>query len=1348
MSMVNNRGNGLEPEPEPLPVELEPDRLLEPEPERLPELGPEPEPEPVLVPITDQTGAASSHRSAGCAQANPAHPAGPARLRTADGTPHQPVAARHCTHALEHCTACGVDYRMLNRANQKRAARVAVAMQSAAAAANVAAAVGRSAPPREGSPVPEAAARLAGQKVAAVMLQAVIRDRAIRRAGPEMDQLRLQATVEPQDAATAAIDAGRARVQSKAVSRGQNKLVGQMAALYIQSLVRGRLGRARAAAVRAAAAAVETANPAAAALVGQGAVGSFRHNYGRSTTYMQSRVRKILARRDVRKLRLARGMPLPEVSPGTLTIYTELTEPTLGKDKRWADLNGEESSAAATLGWANVSWDNGEETHVTHKRWVDLSPHESEVAQRLGHDERGWDAERQAYMQEKDCGVASRVQHHTMQWTMCKRPRRFQPNDLATCPHCAKTMVAPSAADILVCAKCTGQINAAQQPQLEELYPPPPPGLTIMSGADNPPVAMVLCAATMVQAYARGVIHNKRVWEGQPGEGFGGQTDPLSESVAAGPAGELAAATTRTNVEGATRARHGHNKVQGREVRVAAVLCVQTLVRSPMQALRRRAALALAKQPDPEPELEEVRTKEALVEALVGEMARGGRRQARLTSALARAAAERGGGAASSVARAAEGGDAGGLAARAGALQSGEAVGAALFLASCNGHAEAVAALLAAGADASPPPDADGLTPLYAAAFNGHATVVQHLLAAGAARGPKGSTGGCPAPLYAAAANGREEAVRLLLERRYELGPQGVGVELDPTGKITAVTPGSVAEAAAFQQGAHITSVNGQPVTSRREALRAVAGVWAREEAALKIQAHARRRWRVAWRGGGVGGAVALLGHITFGLHLKLIKRRLHRTVAALATAGALDQPYEPHARGGGPAGGATPLAAAAAINHLGVMRLLLKAGSDASAAGGGGATPLHAAARAGRWPGVTLLLAAGADPTARDADGATPLHLACRGGHGKTCRHLLKARGEWDPSCPICMEPGYRDPATTPCGHTFCSRCIARHQATAGGGRCPLCRQPLPAPPAAVASHVLPELAELLLGASGRGHAAVVQSLLAAGALEPRLGFPARPRWVDGVTPLHAAARGGHAAVIDLLLPGETLLVAGSENLEPVDGRPGEISDWHASLRVVGLETSPEPGRRIVDLLDADGATPLLRAVAGGYTSVMRLLLSVGADPNLGDRGGTTPLDAATDCGHLEAARVLEFAGARPPDVEEVQPAAPAATAAERRAKLKRLEEELGRASGGAAAHAEQPEGSGVAPPAPAAPTREPQAAGGGGCCGRSPRGRVRAIQVAQRVGPASATQRRAELRRLQEALARREKTNENMAP
>lgn len=90
------------------------------------------------------------------------------------------------------------------------------------------------------------------------------------------------------------------------------------------------------------------------------------------------------------------------------------------------------------------------------------------------------------------------------------------------------------------------------------------------------------------------------------------------------------------------------------------------------------------------------------------------------------------------------------------------------------------------------------------------------------------------------------------------------------------------------------------------------------------------------------------------------------------------------------------------------------------------------------------------------------------------------------------------------------------------------------------------------------------------------------------GWTPLHYAAKFGHARIVDLLL---------------------EHGD-DAKLKL------------------PNGTTALILAAFGGYTETVRLLVNAGSDVNAVDKSGKTAISRAAEWGHTEVVRLLLGAG------------------------------------------------------------------------------------------------------------------------
>ncbi|XP_051521623.1 finTRIM family, member 86 [Myxocyprinus asiaticus] len=133
-------------------------------------------------------------------------------------------------------------------------------------------------------------------------------------------------------------------------------------------------------------------------------------------------------------------------------------------------------------------------------------------------------------------------------------------------------------------------------------------------------------------------------------------------------------------------------------------------------------------------------------------------------------------------------------------------------------------------------------------------------------------------------------------------------------------------------------------------------------------------------------------------------------------------------------------------------------------------------------------------------------------------------ATSAWSPeafACPICLEI-LKDPATLPCGHTYCLLCIQKHwdqTATKDSYECPQCRQHFKPRPNLARSNVLMEAIEKLrLSEQDGPNSSLYQSITSSPAMQPSTDlagsseipasqsglYPALPSSSPQLCPLH----------------------------------------------------------------------------------------------------------------------------------------------------------------------------------------------------------------------------------------------------
>lgn len=266
------------------------------------------------------------------------------------------------------------------------------------------------------------------------------------------------------------------------------------------------------------------------------------------------------------------------------------------------------------------------------------------------------------------------------------------------------------------------------------------------------------------------------------------------------------------------------------------------------------------------------------------------------------------------------------------------------------GDAEAVKALLTAGADPTPQDD-DGRTPLHDAAENGDLPSVQVLLTAGAnpnARDDNGRTS-----LHDAAENGRVKSMHALLAA--EANPDARD-DFHQTPLHLAARNGSLGAAQALLAAGASVNAKAQdwndPDDFDETPLHLAAGYDHLELVRALLTARADPN------------AESGTGHTP----MHYAARGNIEMIEALVAAGGDPN----HAASDGNLQHLDPKTAKFELRH----RCELAFHADCSSAGFGW-TPLHVAARCGSAGSVQALFAAGADENARALEGETPLHVA-----------------------------------------------------------------------------------------------------------------------------------------------------------------------------------------------------------------------------------------------------------------------------------------------------------------------------------------------------------------------------------
>jgi ankyrin repeat protein len=287
---------------------------------------------------------------------------------------------------------------------------------------------------------------------------------------------------------------------------------------------------------------------------------------------------------------------------------------------------------------------------------------------------------------------------------------------------------------------------------------------------------------------------------------------------------------------------------------------------------------------------------------------------------------------------------------------------------------------------------------------------------------------------------------------------------------------------------------------------------------------------------------------------------------------------------------GVTPLALACTNGSGSMVNRLLEAGADPNSALPGGETALMTASRTGRIAAVKALLARGAAPNAKESQqGQTALMWAAAEGHVEVVEALLAAQADRD----VRVATGFN-------AFLFAARegRIGVVKALLKAGASPN-DTIQPAPTSAARPSRMPRAGvSAMVLAVTNAHYELASALLDAGA-DPNASEP-------GYTALHV--------ITTVRKPG------GGDNDPPPDGSGNMSSlDFVRKIASKDANLNARMTKRVnfgMTAINTLGATPYFLAARTADADLMRLLVSLGADPKLTNNEGTTPIIAAAGLG------------------------------------------------------------------------------------------------------------------------------------
>ncbi|VTT73795.1 unnamed protein product [Fusarium fujikuroi] len=294
------------------------------------------------------------------------------------------------------------------------------------------------------------------------------------------------------------------------------------------------------------------------------------------------------------------------------------------------------------------------------------------------------------------------------------------------------------------------------------------------------------------------------------------------------------------------------------------------------------------------------------------------------------------------------------------------------------------------------------------------------------------------------------------------------------------------------------------------------------------------------------------------------------------------------------------PLNTAAAYGHLGIVNQLLAAGANVNVRGSKLWTPLHSACHGGHVQVVRILLEAGANKEAKDNLGWTPLHVCCFMDQEGAAFELLSAEAN----------PNSREnDGWTPLQTAVNNRRLALVALLLGRGAAPDLKNGNDD----TALHIACNDDE------GSGHSV---KLLLESSANPNVEN------ADHLTPIYFAIARGHERKVSFLLDhGADLNWHGDHGITPLGfAASNQEATVTPSLLQQLLESGANP-----NLADEDGRTPLIAAIVSCFHAAVDILISFGADVEAEDRSKMRAIHFAALQEQIEDLQSLIRAGADP---------------------------------------------------------------------------------------------------------------------